>query len=53
MNGIWSQVLTQMPHLMHLLLSMTCTFLTSPTMASTGQLRAQSVQPLHFSGSME
>ena len=28
------------------------TFLTSPVMAFAGQLRAQRVQPLHFSGSI-
>ena len=39
----------QAPHLMHLLVSITCGFFTVPLIAPTGQLRAQSVQPLHLS----
>ena len=42
----------QTPHLMHFCVSMTCGSRTVPEMAPTGQLRAQSVQPLHLSASM-
>ena len=42
----------QTPHLMHFCVSMTCGWRTAPEIAPTGQLRAQSVQPLHFSASM-
>ena len=42
----------QTPHLMHFCVSMTCGSRTVPEIAPTGQLRAQSVQPLHLSASM-
>ena len=37
------------PHLMHFFTSMTCSCLTVPAIALTGQLRAHFVQPLHLS----
>lgn len=39
----------QTPHLMHFVVSITCGCFTEPVIAPTGQLRAQSVQPLHLS----
>ena len=42
----------QAPHLMHLLISMVWGFFALPLIASTGQLRAHLVQPLHLSGSI-
>ena len=38
------------PHLMQRSWSMTWASLRLPEMHSTGQLRAQTVQPMHFSG---
>jgi hypothetical protein len=38
------------PHLMHRVESITWGCLTWPEMQLTGQLRAQAVQPTHFSG---
>jgi len=47
-----AQALRQAPHLMHLLCSMTCGFLTEPEMHLVGQARAQAVQPMHLSSMM-
>ena len=46
------QPLLQVPHLMHLSVSMWCGFFSSPVMAPAGQLRAHFVQPLQMAGSM-
>ena len=43
------QFCLQVPHLMHLVVSITCLWRGVPVMASTGQLRAQRVQPMHLS----
>ena len=42
----------QVPHLIHFVVSILCGSLTVPSIAPTGQLRAQAVQPLHFAGSI-
>src|SRR5512139_490029 len=42
----------QAPHLIHTAWSMVWTSLTLPEMQLTGQMRAQRVQPTHFSGTI-
>ena len=47
------QVLIHTPHLMHFCVSIVWGCFTAPEIASAGHLRAQAVQPRHFSGSIE
>jgi hypothetical protein len=49
LNRHWSK---QVPHLTHLLWSMIWILPTAPSIAFTGQFLEQSVQAMHFDGSM-